>query len=49
MLEDKNFDLVFIKLKLGEFLFFDNSFFDLANFQNLDNFLSFKFFDLDKF
>ena len=41
----KNFDLAFIVLKLVEFSFFNNFFFDLAKFQNLDVFLLFNFSD----
>ena len=49
MLEVKKFNPFFLVLKLDKFLFFDNSFSDLADFQNLDNFLPFKFLNLDNF
>ena len=43
--EVKKLGSVFLALKLGEFLLFDDFFLDLADFQNLDNFLLFKFLD----
>ena len=39
----KNFGLAFVAPKLSEFLLFDNSFLNLANFWDLDNFLPFEF------
>ena len=49
VLRVRNFGLTSIALKLVRFLLFDNFFPDLADFRNLDNFLSFKFPDLNKF
>ena len=49
MLEIRNFDLTSIVLKLVKFPLFDNLFFDLANFQDLNVFLLFDFLDLNNF
>ena len=45
----KNFGLVSIVSKLVKFLFFDNFFFDLVKFRDLDIFLLFDFSNLDNF
>ena len=45
----RSFGSAFVISKLDEFLLFDNFFPDLANFWDLDNFLPFEFFDLNKF
>ena len=45
----KKLDLFFLASKLDKFLLFNNFFFNLANFWNLTNFLSFYFFNLDNF
>ena len=44
-----NSHLVFKALKLGKFQLFNNFFFNLADFWDLNNFLSFKFSNIDKF
>ena len=45
----RNFGLSSVALKLVKFPLFDNFFLDLAEFQELDVFLLFDFFDLDNF
>ena len=45
----RNFGLASIVLKLSKFPLFNNFFHDIVDFWDLDNFLPFKFLDLDKF
>ena len=45
----KKLDFVSVISKLDKFLLFDNFFFNLAKFWDLNNFLSFEFLDLNNF
>ena len=49
MLGVRKFGSLFLILKLGKFPLLHNFFFDLAIFQDLDNFLPFEFLKLDNF